>query len=445
VTPYIEQAIMKALRKNPDDRHQSVREFCDALRICPAQHNTKHQSSQRASQDTRVTPQVQPTPKGQKSMSSENRMFAVEVAPSSYWVGNRPEKSIFFANPYLRVFLGRDNQGQPVQFNLLIDPGSSNDFATVQAKVGSIIGGVKNISAVFINHQDPDVGSATTLLLGRYAPKAKIICSEDTWRLIQHFNLPRDRFISTDKYPNGFRLPTGHLLIPVPSPFCHFAGAVMLYDPETQILYTGDLFGGLTDANAEGMFADESDWVGMRAFHQIYMPTQRALARVINDIRQIQPPVKMLVPQHGRIIREEMLDFFMKRLESLPVGLDLLEEKDDPIDAWNSVLRRVINTARQMIPGEYKDRLGTAEELQGVLVWENNEPKLTRSGRWAVERVVDHLIVGLPPWLSDPIKMEAVIASEELQVPTPNISMDDGDAGADGQPSPSTMTFGAER
>ena len=108
------------------------------------------------------------------------------------------------------------------------------------------------LSALFINHQDPDVGSSASIISARYAPKAGILCSEDTWRLIVHLNLPRNRFIATEKFAQGLSVPTGHKLLPVPSPFCHFRGAVMLYDPETRVLFTGDLFGGLTDAKRAG-------------------------------------------------------------------------------------------------------------------------------------------------------------------------------------------------
>src|SRR5690606_23581297 len=170
------------------------------------------------------------------------RVESVEIAPNTYWVGKREEKGVFFSNPYLRTFSGVDaTSGKTQVFNLLIDPGSSSDFSVVHTKVSSLIGGMDKISALFINHQDPDVGASASIISARYAPKAAILCSEDTWRLIVHQNLPRDRFIPTEKFKTGIRLPTGHRVIPVPSPFCHFRGAVMLYDPETRVLFTGDL------------------------------------------------------------------------------------------------------------------------------------------------------------------------------------------------------------
>ncbi len=402
-----EAVLFRALAKDPQQRYESMEAFWEAL--------------------SPYVPRTKTTEKRSTKMTKEH-MFAMEVAPSSYWVGSRPDKSIFFANPYLRVFRGRNKAGREIQFNLLIDPGSSQDFATVQAKVSSLLGGMDKISAVFINHQDPDVASSTTLLLGRYAPRASIICSEDTWRLVQHYNLPRERFISTDKYPRGFSLETGHTLLPIPSPFCHFAGAVMLYDPENRVLFSGDLFGGLTDRDAVGLLADESDWTGMRAFHQLYMPMNKALARVIAQIRKLDPAPKMIAPQHGRVIQGSLVELFMQRLERLPVGLDLMENvEDEPCDAWNTVLNRVIKVAGQLHGNDVRHILRETDEFGDALRWQQDTPTIQRSGRWVVERSVILLTSGLPPWAADPIKMEAIVGAEELQLPSPNIDISEGE------------------
>ncbi|MBC7173838.1 MAG: hypothetical protein H5U40_15465, partial [Polyangiaceae bacterium] len=250
------------------------------------------------------------------------RIESIEIADGTYWVGKRDERSIFHANPYLRVFRGVDEaSNRPNQFHMLIDPGSSSDLSVVHTKVASLIGGLDRLSALFINHQDPDVGASASIISARYAPKASILCSEDTWRLIVHQNLPRERFLPTEKFAEGIKLPTGHRLLPVPSPFCHFRGAVMLYDPQTRVLFTGDLFGGLTEATSTGLYAEESDWSGIRAFHQIYMPVNAALARTVQAIRALDPPVETIAPQHGRVITGALVPLFLERMARLQVGL----------------------------------------------------------------------------------------------------------------------------
>lgn len=361
------------------------------------------------------------------SQTSDLRLVPVEIAPDTFWVGKRDPGSIFYANPYLRRFRGTDPKtGRPNEFNLLIDPGSSRDFSTVSTKVTSLIGGLDRLSAVFINHQDPDVGSSASIISARYAPKAGILCSEDTWRLIVHQNLPRGRFIATEKFSHGLNVPTGHRLLPVPSPFCHFRGAVMLYDPQTRVLFTGDLFGGITDVNAQGLWADESDWTDIRAFHQIYMPVNLALQRVVAVIRKLEPAVEIIAPQHGRLIRGPLIHTFLDRMERLPVGLDIMDEAQDRshLQAWNVVLERVMALARGYLGNSVDEKLLGSSELAETAKVENGQVSIQRLGRWTVEHVVELLCHGEPPEIAGPIMMEATSAAAEYNLPTPHLDIE---------------------
>ncbi|MBZ4399758.1 hypothetical protein OWM54_11395 [Myxococcus sp. MISCRS1] len=360
-------------------------------------------------------------------LSNDLRIVPVEIAPETFWVGKREPGNIFYANPYLRRFRGTDVKTQRAsEFNLLIDPGSSSDFSTIHTKVTSLIGGMERLSAVFINHQDPDVGSSASIISARYAPRAGILCSEDTWRLIVHQNLPRNRFIATEKFSQGLSVPTGHKLLPVPSPFCHFRGAVMLYDPQTRVLFTGDLFGGLTDANAKGLYADESDWAGIRAFHQIYMPVNAALARTVATIRKLTPAVEIIAPQHGRVIRGPLVQQFLERMERLQVGLDIMDEAQDRthIQAWNAVVDRVLALARGYLGESVDVKLGASDELSDTSTFEGNRLVVNRLGKWTVEHVVDVLCKGEPPEIAGPIMVEATSAAAEYNLPTPHLDIE---------------------
>ncbi|NVJ22145.1 MULTISPECIES: hypothetical protein [Myxococcus] len=361
------------------------------------------------------------------SLSNDLRIVPVEIAPETFWVGKREPGNIFYANPYLRRFRGTDAKTQrAAEFNLLIDPGSSSDFSTIHTKVTSLIGGMERLSALFINHQDPDVGSSASIISARYAPRAGLLCSEDTWRLIVHQNLPRNRFIPTEKFAQGLSVPTGHKLLPVPSPFCHFRGAVMLYDPQTRVLFTGDLFGGLTDANAKGLWADESDWAGIRAFHQIYMPVNAALARVVATIRKLAPAVEIIAPQHGRVIRGPLVQQFLERMEKLQVGLDIMDEAQDRthLQAWNSVVDRVLALARGYLGDSVDVKLGASEDLADTSTFEGNRLVVHKLGKWTVEHVVDVLCKGEPPEIAGPIMVEATSAAAEYNLPTPHLDIE---------------------
>ncbi len=352
----------------------------------------------------------------------------VEIAENTWWVGKREPSSIFYANPYLRVFPKR-SANQKRTFNLLIDPGSAKELAVVRAKVERVIGNINQTTAVFVNHQDPDVGSAAGLLIGRYAPQCHVLCSEDTWRLISYYNIPRDRYVSIERYPSGFRLPNDERIIPVPSPFCHFVGAVMLYDPQSRVLFSGDLFGGLTDKDAQGLYADEGDWKGIRAFHQIYMPTNKALRYAITQIQALEPTPQIIAPQHGRVIRGQYVDYYLERLMRLGVGLDLLEDRttsQEVLQAWSTVLERIVCLARELISPEVVALLEDDPDLIEFISIEGGQVRILRRGKTAVERVVRLLTAGLSSELADPIRYEAVIAAGDLQLATPSIELEEG-------------------
>lgn len=351
----------------------------------------------------------------------------IEIAPNTWWVGRREPGAIFYANPYLRAFPGK-NGGR--DFHLLIDPGSNKDFAVVRAKSERVIGDIRKVEGVFINHQDPDVGSAIGLMLGRFVPDCHVLCSEDTWRLVQYYNVPREKFVAVEKFPNGFRLPNDERILPVASPFCHFVGAWMLYDPQNRVLFTGDLFGSLTDKAAEGIYADESDWVGMRAFHQIYMPTNKALTIAIQRIRALVPAVEVIAPQHGRLIRGPWVQEFINRLERLPVGLDILDDRNQTtqeLHAWNQVLMRILSTARQSMGPTIEKTLLAEPELAGLLADDNGRLKITTMGRSTIEVLLRVLGEKASPHQMDAVRYEAITASLELDLPTPTIELDEAD------------------
>jgi glyoxylase-like metal-dependent hydrolase (beta-lactamase superfamily II) len=364
------------------------------------------------------------------------RLSPYEIAPDTFWVGKREPDSVFHSNPYLRRFRSVDPKTQQHEFNLLIDPGSSSDFHAVHTKVSSLIGGMDRLSAIYINHQDPDVGSSASIICGRYAPRAGLICSEDTWRLIVHQNLPRNRFVPTEKFAQGLKTPTGHRLLPVPSPFCHFRGAVMLYDPQTRVLFSGDLFGGLTVAHAQGLWAEESDWTGVRAFHQLYMPMNAALVRVVAAIRKLEPAVEIIAPQHGRVVRGALVQQFLERMERLQVGLDIMDEAQDSthLQAWNTVVDRVISLARGYLGSSLEAKLSRSHELSDTATFDGTRLKVKRMGKWTLEHVVALLCHGEPQEIAGPILVEASSAAAELNLPTPHLDIE-------GNAAPSPMSL----
>ncbi len=260
----------------------------------------------------------------------------IEIAPGIFWVGRRSELD-FEMNVYLRVFEGN---GQKI--NLLIDPGPSTDFDQISEKIDKVLGPNEQIHMAFINHQDPDV-CINTIFFQRHYPSMQVITTEDTWRLIRFYGLKKNRFIPVDNFKSGrIKLPTGHKLRFIPTPYVHFRGACCLFDVEHSILFSGDMFGGLSET--PDLYADKTYWEGVKIFHQIYMPANIALKKAVDDIRTMAPEMKMIAPQHGKIIRRDLLDFYMTSLEKLQVGLDLGTSRlvvENHISGFNEIMDEI--------------------------------------------------------------------------------------------------------
>ncbi|MEZ4295361.1 MAG: protein kinase [Polyangiaceae bacterium] len=415
----------RSLHLAPTARFQTAAEMSAALEKAASDSGLSARFPARGTTVVSVVPATTPVlvPPAPPPPVLAGNTEPIQIAPGTYWVGMRDPRSIFHANPYLRVY----KSGTFAPYNLLIDPGSSSDFAVVSAKVSSVAGRLADVSGIFINHQDPDVGSSTAQITGRYAPRADLYCSEATWRLVVHSHLPRERFVDTDAKRRGVELPTGHRFIPVPSPFCHFRGAVMLYDPETRVLFSGDLLGGLSATGPHDLWAEPHDWSGVRAFHQAYMPTNRALVAAVRAIRRLDPPVEIIAPQHGRLLRGPLLHKFLDQLEKLPVGLDILDDLGDEADAlaaWTSALNRVLHVARMVMGDDADTLLGESDELRERCASHGNRLEVKSGGRWVLGEAVRLLTTGQRSTIANPIRLQAVHACEELELPSPDLALE---------------------
>jgi len=95
----------------------------------------------------------------------------------------------------------------------------------------------------------------------------------------------------------------------------------MLYDEQSRILFSGGLFGGITFTLS--LFATPHHLEGIRIWHQMYIPGQQSLQEAIKIVRALEPPPKMIAPQHRALLKEDMIPMVLDKLSALPVGADL--------------------------------------------------------------------------------------------------------------------------
>jgi glyoxylase-like metal-dependent hydrolase (beta-lactamase superfamily II) len=260
-----------------------------------------------------------------------------EIAKNIYWVGKKTGNDLEM-NVFLRIFK-KGNQ----KINMLIDPGPPSDFDIIEQNVKKVLGDDYKIHFAFINHQDPDVGY-NAIYFQRYFPNMQIITMEDTWRLIKFYGFNPKRYIPIDRFKSRtIKMITGHKLVFAPTPYCHFRGACALYDVTERILFTGDLFGGLSDS--PGFYADEQSWSGIKIFQQIYMPTNIAVENALGSIKRVDPSPALIAPQHGKIIKDEFVNHFIEKLKTLAVGLDLASQNkilvSQYIKAFNAIIQQI--------------------------------------------------------------------------------------------------------
>lgn len=200
--------------------------------------------------------------------------------------------------------------------NVCIDPGSQFDFSVVESNVAKVIGDMSEVHAMTINHQDPDVAGNAPLFC-EAAPYLEMTVSEEVWRLLQHMMLQPGRVrLSHGMQSTSTQQPFQF----VPTPFCHFRGAMALYDPEQRILYSGDLFGGLNQLGRVQLLAEESDWAGIAQFHQICMPSREVLRYAVRGVWASDSSSRLRVPP--RVGDRGVLNRPIKHLISEAVASD---------------------------------------------------------------------------------------------------------------------------
>ncbi len=317
----LEAIVMKALAKNPDRRHASALELRAALEALGSEvgaatwRRTEARPTVHARPSRRLTIRRVRLAEAGAALDQE----AVEIAEGVYWVGRR-EGVALERNTYLCTY-----RGNGAAINVLVDPGPPKDLATIAAKVGSLCGSLEKIDLIFLNHQDPDV-SANAAVIQELNPRAHVWCSEDAWRLVHFYGLKPKGYSAIEHFRDRTTtLVTGHVVSFIPTPYCHFRGAVMYYDRSSRTLFSGDLFGGLS-SRGEGLLADAS-WSGVDIFHQLYMPSREALRRAVDAVWRLDPLPLTIAPQHGALIQGERIPELLARVEELEVGLDLLRDE----------------------------------------------------------------------------------------------------------------------
>ena len=247
----------------------------------------------------------------------------IEILPNIWWVGYVIPNDPFQCHVYL-IENGDES--------ILIDPGSMITFPVTLEKVVQITS-LRNIKYIIMHHQDPDiVGCFSTLeSIMPYREDRRVVTHWRTWMLLKHYQW-KTPFYLVDK--EGWKLKAKDREFEfVFTPYAHFAGAFCTYDKKTGVLFSSDIFGGLTEEFK--FYADKEYLEQAKLFHKHYMPHKTVLNYALRKIEEKNP--KMILPQHGSIIKEDMVKYMIDGLKDLECGLYLMDDFVDDILILNEV------------------------------------------------------------------------------------------------------------
>ena len=263
-------------------------------------------------------------------LQAADTRHAVEIAPRIWWVGEVLADDPFQCHVYLL------EQGDQ---SVLFDPGSRLTFPGTLRKIEEVIP-LNQVRYYVCHHPDPDIAAAMPLideLIDR--GDAVLVTHSRAQALLKHYGL-RMPFWLVDEH--GWRLPLDDREIQfLFTPYAHFPGAFCTFDPQSGVLFSSDLFGGMT-TQPTLVARDESHFEGIRIFHEHYMPSRDILGYALSQIDRF--PVQAIAPQHGSIIPPRLVPFMVEKLRHLECGIYLFARGDTDMQR----LSRLTETLREI-------------------------------------------------------------------------------------------------
>ncbi|PNV83101.1 MAG: histidine kinase [Sulfurimonas sp.] len=232
---------------------------------------------------------------------------AVLIAPNIYWVGMHLKNDPFQCHPYL-IINGDES--------ILIDHGSMLEFSETVRKVKTLID-ISSIKYIILHHQDPDLAAAVPeieKLINR--DDLQIVTHSRMSLLIKHY-LVTSSYYEIDKHDYKLITSSGFKLEFLLTPYCHSPGAFVSYDPESKILFSGDIFGGIEES--WDFYADETYFQKAKQFHQEYMPSKDIFNYALSKIEKLD--IEMIAPQHGSVIEKKYIARLIQDMKNLDCGL----------------------------------------------------------------------------------------------------------------------------
>ena len=203
---------------------------------------------------------------------------------------------------------------------LLLDPGGMEVFPEVFAALSQAFD-PRQLSALFASHQDPDIISSLALWL-EFNPELKCHLSRLWTTFVPHFGGTDHTFVGIADAGGPVAL-AGYELLAVPAHYLHSSGNFHLYDPQANILFSGDVGAALLPHGEQALYVRDFDRHIRHAegFHRRWMGSKEAKLDWCERVSRMD--IDLLCPQHGAIYQGADVMRFIDWFAALPVGSGL--------------------------------------------------------------------------------------------------------------------------
>lgn len=232
-------------------------------------------------------------------------MPPVEIKPDVYWIGVNDRTTDLFEGMWPVTQEGVSYNSYLVcdEKTAVIDLAKAfktDEFFEQIHQVSDI----SQLDYIVVNHMEPD-HTGVLRTLRRIAPDATILGSAKTVPLLEAYYGITDgvRVVEDGEVVSLGR----HALQFVYTPFVHWPETMVTYEPEEQILFSCDAFGGY-GALRGTIFDDgctDPDWYeqeALRYYANIVAVFSRPVLKAIEKLHDV--PVSVIAPSHGLIWRE---------------------------------------------------------------------------------------------------------------------------------------------
>ena len=232
----------------------------------------------------------------------------IKVADGVYWVGVNDTVTKRFENMWPIP--------DGISYNAYVLEGSDGYVAVdgvkdifadeYFSKLSQVVGDLRRIKYVVVNHLEPDHQGTLEELLRR-APEARVLISSVGARMIGDFyDVPRERVlpVSDGDVVNA----AGRRLRFVYAPWLHWPETMMTLDLATGVLFTCDAFGSYVALPPGRIFDDEVDlqrFVGeaKRYYVNIVGRYTKNTLDALAKLERVMGEVKVIAPAHGPVYR----------------------------------------------------------------------------------------------------------------------------------------------